>query len=305
MTDGKESKEGKQSRLDRSLTNLIQANKEGSYATHINRLDRLSQAMRTLNKELGYRQLKNVRDLKGRHVTKLVNHWKEKGLSSGTIKNRMADLRWLSRKIENPRIIHRDNKSYGIEDRKYVDNHKNIAKSLDRSDLSRVSNPYIKMSLRLQEAFGLRREEAIKIQVNKADKGDKLKLEASWTKGGREREIPVRTSEQRELLNEVKQFCKENDCKSLIPTELSYRQQLNAYEYQTASVGLNKNHGLRHQYAQDRYHELTGRECPKNGGKTSRQLTPDERLADNLARLEISEELGHSREAITAVYLGR
>ena len=86
---------------------------------------------------------------------------------------------------------------------------------------------------------------------------------------------------------------------------MTYSQQLKAYEYQTEKVGLDKNHGLRHQYAQDRYLELTGRECPKNGGLTSRQLSPEDRKIDYESRLQISEELGHSREAITAVYLGR
>ena len=52
------------------------------------------------------------------------------------------------------------------------------------------------MSLKLQAAFGLRREESIKIRPEWADRGDRLALKASWTKGGREREIPIRTAEQ-------------------------------------------------------------------------------------------------------------
>jgi len=34
-------------------------------------------------------------------------------------------------------------------------------------------------------------------------------------------------------------------------------------------------------------------------------LTPDEKRADTEARMIISSELGHGREQITAVYLGR
>ena len=49
------------------------------------------------------------------------------------------------------------------------------------------------MSLELQSAFGLRREEAIKFAPRYADKGDHLLLKASWTKGGKARTIPVRT----------------------------------------------------------------------------------------------------------------
>ena len=64
-------------------------------------------------------------------------------------------------------------------------------------------------------------------------------------------------------------------------------------------------HGLRHQYTQLHYHMLTGRLCPAAGGKTSKALTQDEKIRDNEARLIISKELGHEREQVTAIYLGR
>lgn len=291
------------SEFERSLVEVLRNNKEGSFATHANRSERLKLAVKEL-KEEGYK-LKSVKNLKQKHIRALVKNWKDRGLSAGTMKNRMSDLRWLSRKIGNPRIVERSNRDYEIEDRKYVNNNVNIAKKLDQADLRKVTNEHVKMSLRMQEAFGLRREEAMKIQPHIADKGDKLVLKDSWCKGGRAREIPIRNEAQRELLNEVKAFVKEHGDKSLIPSDLSYKQHLKAYEYQTSNVGITKNHGLRHQYAQERYRELTGRECPKNGGLRSRQLSSEEKAIDNAARLEISEELGHGRESITAVYLGR
>lgn len=70
-------------------------------------------------------------------------------------------------------------------------------------------------------------------------------------------------------------------------------------------AGLNKLHGLRHAYAQERFEELTGRLPPALGGKTSAALTPEEKAQDREARLTISRELGHEREQVTAVYLGR
>jgi len=72
-----------------------------------------------------------------------------------------------------------------------------------------------------------------------------------------------------------------------------------------AKVGLSRTHGARHAYAQDRYRELTGRDCPAAGGKVSKELTRGEKAADYDARITISRELGHERESITAVYLGR
>jgi hypothetical protein len=47
------------------------------------------------------------------------------------------------------------------------------------------------MSLRLQAAFGLRREESIKFRPDYADRSDHIILKGSWTKGGRERAIPI------------------------------------------------------------------------------------------------------------------
>ncbi|MFM1855164.1 MAG: hypothetical protein RLZ83_473, partial [Pseudomonadota bacterium] len=68
---------------------------------------------------------------------------------------------------------------------------------------------------------------------------------------------------------------------------------------------IHRVHGLRHQYAQQRYQTLTGWPCPAAGGPRSRQLTPEQRDTDRAARLTVSAELGHEREQVTTVYLGR
>ncbi len=90
-----------------------------------------------------------------------------------------------------------------------------------------------------------------------------------------------------------------------VPAERSYVEQLRRFEYQCAAAGAHRIHGHRHQYAQTRYRELTGWPAPAAGGPRSRDLTASQREADREARLTISEELGHEREQITAVYLGR
>ena len=70
-------------------------------------------------------------------------------------------------------------------------------------------------------------------------------------------------------------------------------------------AGLHHLHGLRHAYAQNRYEELAGWSCPAAGGPVARDLTPEQRERDRDARVTISLELGHEREAVTAAYLGR
>lgn len=90
-----------------------------------------------------------------------------------------------------------------------------------------------------------------------------------------------------------------------IPAELRYVDQLRRYEYQTQQSGLSKMHGLRNAYAQDRYLELTGWECPVRGGPVRRELDHDALKMDFDTRMAISAELGHGSEEVTTVYLGR
>ena len=111
--------------------------------------------------------------LKPKHVEALVERWKAEGLCTGTLKNRMTELRWWAEKIGKPNVVARSNDDYGIADRQYVTN-VSKARELTSGDLAKVTDPYTRMSLQLQAAFGLRREESIKIQPAWADRGDTL-----------------------------------------------------------------------------------------------------------------------------------
>jgi len=46
----------------------------------------------------------------------------------------------------------------------------------------------------------------MKIQPMVADQGDHLFLKGSWTKGGRERFVPIRTEAQREVLDRARRL---------------------------------------------------------------------------------------------------
>lgn len=168
--------------------------------------------------------------------------------------------------------------------------------------LERIKSEHVRLSVEMQRQFGMRREEAMKIQVAWADRGTYLKLKGSWTKGGRERTIPIRTEAQRKLLDRVKALTGGG---SLIPASSTYIEHLKLYENQTRAAGLEKLHGLRHAYAQERYKELTGWEAPAAGGPSRDKLTEEQKALDHEARVTISGELGHGREVISVVYLGR
>ena len=250
--------------------------------------------------EMGFRQLR-ARNLKTKHAEALIERWKQEGLSLGTLKNRLGVLRWMYDKVGKGFLMHKRNSDYGIGNRQYVTN-VSKARELTQESLERIRSEHVRLSVELQRACGLRREEAMKIEVAWADRGDKLVLKGSWTKGGRRREIPIRTEAQRELLDRAKALTGGG---SLIPAGSSYIEHLKLYENQTRAAGLEKLHGLRHAYAQERYKDMTGRPAPAAGGKKSSKLTEAERKLDHEARLTVSRELGHSREAISTVYLGR
>jgi integrase len=285
--------------LNHQLKELCQRNRDGSFATQADRERLLTLCANDLAAR-GFRHL-NAASLKPKHVAALLDKWKQDGVSTGTLKNRMSALRWWAEKVGKASIIACSNAEYGIDKRVFVTN-VSKAKVLEADMLARVTDPYTRMSLQLQAAFGLRREESIKIKPGWADCASFLRLRDSWTKGGRYREVPITTAQQRAVLDAAKALAGKG---SLIPAQLRYKDQLNRFRAQCDKAGIHGVHGLRHAYAQRRYAELTGRLCPAHGGSTSKQLTAADKQADQQARLKLSDELGHSREQVTSIYLGR
>lgn len=284
--------------LTYTLRQLCLRNRDGSHATQADRQRSLNLVARQL-REAGFRQMRAI-SLKGKHVEALLQRWQTEGLSAGTIKNRMAHLRWWAEKVGKAGILPADNTKMGIPDRRYVTNESKAKELGDK--LHRITDPYVRMSLRLQAAFGLRREESIKFQPRYADRGDHIAIKGSWAKGGRERTVPITTPKQRTALDEAHRLA---GLGSLIPSNKTYIQQRHVYDGQCKAAGLSNMHGLRHRYAQMRYEALTGWKAPAAGGSPTAALTHKQLAQDNAARQRISRELGHERIQITAVYLGR
>ena len=94
------------------LLRLLEDDRQGSHGSRRARRYVLAQAAETLHR-LGYQGLR-AKGLKGRHIEALVAQWRRQGLSDGTVKNRLAHLRWLATKIGKPGIVRRDNASYGV-----------------------------------------------------------------------------------------------------------------------------------------------------------------------------------------------
>lgn len=294
--------------LNFELRNLCLNCKEDSFATRSDRLSILDLVANQLH-DLGFRRL-SKNGLKPKHAFSLVELWKKQSVSIGTMKNRLACIRWWANKIGKFDMLPTDNDSFGIAERQYVTN---VSKSstLSFDDLDRVTDTHLRASLQLQFVFGLRREECLKFIPSWADRDSHIVLKGSWCKGGQQRSIPILNELQRKVLDNARPVA---GFGSMIPNHRTYIQQLKAYENITAKVGLFHLHSLRHKYAQDRYFQLTGHFAPAACGDTKdsilRSSLSDVQKnawceADHNARLIISQELGHHREDITAVYLGR
>jgi len=233
--------------LTYTLRQLCQRNRDGSHATQADRMRILTLIARQL-REVGFRQMR-ASSLNGKHIQALLGRWQNENLSAGTIKNRLSHLRWWAEKVGKAGILPADNAQLGVPERRYVTNISK-ARELETTALAKITDEYVRMSLSLQAAFGLRREEAIKFQPAYADRGDCIVLKGSWTKGGRERSIPITTAEQREVLQAAHRLA---GVGSLIPADKRYIDQRHIYDGQCKTAGLSHMHGLRHQYAQNRY----------------------------------------------------
>lgn len=284
--------------LNFDLLNLTRHSAEGSFATRACRARGLQQLADELH-ALGFK-MKAAKNLAPKHVEALVKSWKDGGIADATIRNRLGWLRWWAEKFGKASILPADNAVYGLAERTRFNG--NRAKRADEETLAKVADERVRLALKLEAAFGLRREEVLKMRPALADNGDRLTLVSSWCKGGRYREIPLTHPRQRALLDEVKALCGDG---SLIGDGRNYKQAVKGYENALMKAGLRNAHGFRHAYAQWRYKALTGRDAPAAGGKDCSTMTATEQAADRRARLQISHELGHGRIDVTDTYLGR
>ena len=283
--------------LNFDLKTLQARHREGAFITRRDRSYALDQAANLLH-ALGFRPLRAT-GLKRKHVNALVAEWQRRGLAAGTVKNRMSALRWWAERVGRPGVVG-TNAAHGIGERRYVTN-EDRSRRLDAQQLAQVKDAHVRMALQLQAVFGLRREEAIKFTPAYADRGDRVRIKASWAKGGRAREIPIWNEHQRPVLDAARCLAGGG---ALIPGGRNYIAQRKVYERQTDAAGLARMHGLRHAYAQGRYEDLTGWKAPAAGGPRRRSLSPAKRRIDRAARLAIARELGHGRTAVVAQYCG-
>ena len=250
--------------------------------------------------------------LKGRHMQFMVSRWVRRGLSPGTIQVYLSYLRvfagWIGKDgmvlpppayVSDPVLVQRAHVA--------TFDHSWSAHSIDCDFLiGQVGefDPFVGAQLAMCLAFGLRVKEAIMFQPCSAitEDGTSISL-LRGTKGGRVRLVPIETEAKRAALDLARRVAG-TAIGHLGEPRRSLQQNRTRFYTVMARFGVTRRqlgvtaHGLRHQYANDRYTNLTGAASPVRGG---------ERTGSDVARaarLQVAEELGHAREKITAAYLG-
>lgn len=159
------------------LKGICRRNRDGSRMTQAQREQRLRQVARDLER-LGYKHLR-ASSLKPKHVQTLVAHWQDKQLSQGTIKTGWPTCVGGPRKPASTPPSRTQTTTTASTAAGMSPTTAKPANS--PQTLARVTSEHVAMSLRLQAAFGLRREETIK-HLSFADQGDHLALKSSWCK---------------------------------------------------------------------------------------------------------------------------
>jgi integrase len=300
--------------LQRIITANIKANVDGTVSSHATRkkyANGLHQIFRNLE-ALGFK-LSDAKNLKGKHLVVLGKHYEQQAIAGklkpSTIQGKFSMLRvfadWIGKdgmveathNYVDLALIQRS--SICTYDHSWTAQGVNVAAKLDEVS---QKDARVGLQLRLELAFGLRGKEAMMLRPYLADKGVYLDVSVG-TKGGRPRAVSINTPEQRALLDEAKIFAATKDSSTSDPNK-SLVQWKNHYYHVLRSCGITRKngltgHGLRHAYSHDRYKELSGQDSPVRGGKLVN------REDDRAARIQLAEELGHSRESITTHYLGR
>lgn len=124
------------------------------------------------------------------------------------------------------------------------------------------------------------------------------------TKGGRLRLIPLVSDAQRDVIERTRRFAAYPNSYLGHPGK-TLLQSLDRYKNVVRQAGITKKelgitgHGLRHQFAGDKYFDLTRVACPVRGGDPLQDPDLMER-----ALLAVSRQLGHNRTSISQAYLG-
>jgi len=267
------------------------------------------------NKETGIKDLRNINIEMIRDYTFHINDQYTRGkYSLNTAHNYISAINNVMKILRGDRGLYVSAvKDAGLPRRDYIRTENRASYKSVEALLGAPNTKNNGLEL-LQRAFGLRFEESTKANakalLKQAQKAGTVKIQ-DGTKGGQSRQIPITLPTQIEALMKVTAI--QGEKRSLVDSDKSY------IDFSRKLYRDNQEerfHDNRHAYAQDRYTEIAGADCPLRAeishGKAHFEYLSIElgisikeaRIKDKEARKIISQELGHLRQDITNHYLG-
>lgn len=276
-----------------------------------------------------FRELRGIgykldpRSLGTRHIQAGVNLWLSRDLSAGTMLNYLSYLRALGNWIRKPGLVR--SPAFYVPDAQRI-RRSTVAisdKSWTAADVNAeeliaaisVYAPYVGVQLEVCMAFGLRVREAVMLQphlavvaaaqTNLPNPEAEVYLHISrGSKGKRVRFIPIDSDRKRAALARAQAWVKGQESHLGDPAYPNLQRNKERFYRVMTTFGVTCKrlgitaHGLRHEYANDRYELFSGAVGPLRGG------TAVDPLVDAEARLRVAQELGHARKQISSAYLG-
>lgn len=279
-----------------------------------------SEILRTCYSNLWYLEYRitNPNKLEAKHIVALCRYWYESGIANKTMQSRLSSLRIMSGWIEKPNLVKSLHeylpdvdkadlrvKSATEKSKSWAEHNIDLIQKFFLADMiDRRFGAMLKMEL----AFGLRRDEVLQFKPHISDEGNRIKIFEA--KGGRLRIVDIVSEGQRYVLNLAKSICTsklqplgwmENYAGK--PTTLEQNER--RYNEYMQKIGITKKaagvtgHGLRAQFAENI--ALHSKLIPPTLGGTGGQMSKDDL---DVKRARVSEQLGHSRISITPAYYG-
>ncbi len=264
--------------------------------------------------EGGYR-LTSPRNLGGRHLEYLLQRWDQEGIAIITLHARVSFLRTFCGWIGKPGMVMEvhdylpdkdvKRRTVAMRNRAWLPNGVDASEVIARA---RGIDERLAVMLAVEDAFGLRMKEAIEMRPAwcRTESGAMLNIHEG-TKGGRWRQVPIDTDYKREVFAWALRVAASGKSGRLRWPDRTWTQAKRRYYYLLAEkLGVNLNdlgvtsHGLRHEYAQEKYADISGMPSPI-AGTDPRQVDP---VKHREAGIEVSRDLGHGRLAVTASYYG-
>jgi site-specific recombinase XerD len=224
--------------------------------------------------------LQSIRHLKTKHVERFFSSISN--LSPSTRANYATAMRQIASAIGKKNIMPRANAEIGIDrSDRYSPKHGNIEKMLEIRNTLYENGEWRALAFDVQRQFGLRIKESL--LSNKTQKIDgKEFLVVEGAKGGRPRNLEIRTPEQAAVVERVQEYIRQSGSSSLIPKEKTlsqgYKSLVNAI---SRAGGTKENQANSHLWRHEKAREMS------DSGSSDK---------------DIAEHLGHGRESVVRHY---